>query len=72
MIPEPHPGTVVHAKSVELFDSRGNSYTYSAPRGQRFAMILMNVVPTPKDAEGIIHADNWLKEQGWDLVPDNK
>lgn len=60
-------GMKVHAKKVDLHV--GNTVmTYSAPRGKKFALILMNAEDPADTNDKPI--DKWLNDMGWELKQD--
>lgn len=62
-----HPGMKVHAKKVSIYLDNGTELEYNAPRGQKFAMILMSA-EDPSDTDHTIKADEFLNDMGWQLV----
>lgn len=58
-------GMVAHTKKVDLHV--GNTvFTYSAPRGQSFVVLLLGAEKPSGDGSGI-NADEWLTQRGWKL-----
>ena len=61
------PGMKVHAKSVDLYATDGTIFTYSAPRGKKFALILMTDEDPKSDDQNLVKAEEWLKGIGWEF-----
>lgn len=58
-------GMVAHTKKIDLHV--GNTvFTYNAPRGQSFAILLLGVEKPSGDGTGI-QIDEWLNNRGWKL-----
>lgn len=61
---ELQPGMKAHAKKIDIHV--GNTVlSYSAPRGKKFALVLMSV-EDPKETDKY-PIDKWLNELGWEL-----
>lgn len=58
-------GMTAHAKKIDLHI--GDSvYTYNAPRGKSFVVLLLGVEKPDGQGEGI-KIDEWLNSRGWKL-----
>lgn len=58
-------GMVAHTKKIDLHV--GNTvFTYNAPRGQSFVVLLLGAEKPSGDGSGI-SADEWLNRRGWKL-----
>lgn len=58
-------GMKAYAKSLSLHVD-GNEFKYTAPRGKKFAVILMTD-EKPDNISGI-SPDKWLNDMGWELI----
>ena len=60
-------GMKVHAKKVDIHVGN-NVLSYNAPRGKKFALVLMSV-EDPKETDNF-PIDKWLNDMGWELKKD--
>lgn len=58
-------GMVAHSKKIDLHVGE-TVFTYSAPRGQSFAVLLLGIEKPSGDGTGI-QIDEWLLKRGWKL-----
>ncbi|QXL90437.1 hypothetical protein [Salmonella phage NINP13076] len=59
------PGMKVHAKSVDVYATDGTVFTYSAPRGKKYALILMTDEDPRDDVDNLVKANEWIESLGW-------
>ncbi|AFC21189.1 hypothetical protein [Staphylococcus haemolyticus] len=58
-------GMVAHTKKIDLHV--GNTvFSYTAPRGQSFVVLLLGAEKPSGDGNGI-QIDEWLNKRGWKL-----
>lgn len=61
-------GMVAHAKRLDLHASNGNVFGFSAPRGQKFSVLLLGA-EDPKTLSRI-SAEEFLRNAGWKFEED--
>lgn len=58
-------GMVAHTKKIDLHVDN-KVFTYNAPRGKSFVVLLLGIEKPDGQGEGI-QIDEWLNSRGWKL-----